>query len=139
MAARVPTLAGHRLKSDDDGVDGRTVRFLLKQSLAVRKKDEEVAFGGDASGCRCILRLAWSVLGYTLMRQFTRLLVWWYFYGPLYLAVDCSTLSVPEEDNTWIILGDDFGMDAVFSSFFRSTVDTYSCQFTEACGISRIA
>ena len=41
VAARVPTLAGHRLASDDDGVDGRTVRFLLKQSLAEKKKEWE--------------------------------------------------------------------------------------------------
>ena len=41
VAARVPTLAGHRLTSDDDGVDGRTVRFLLKQSLAEKKEWEE--------------------------------------------------------------------------------------------------
>ena len=41
MAARVPTLAGHRLATDDDGVDGRTVRFLLKQSLAEKKKEWE--------------------------------------------------------------------------------------------------
>ena len=41
VAALVPTLAGHRLTSDDDGVDGRTVRFLLKQSLALKKKEEE--------------------------------------------------------------------------------------------------
>ena len=41
VAARVPTLAGHRLTSDDDGVDGRTVRFLLKQSLAEKKKEWE--------------------------------------------------------------------------------------------------
>ena len=62
------------------------------------------------------MRLAWSFSGYMLMRQFTRLLVWWYFSGPLYLAVDCSTLPVPEEYIMWIILGDDFRMDAVFSS-----------------------
>ena len=41
VAARVPTLAGHRLTSDDDGVDGRTVRFLLKQSLTEKKKEWE--------------------------------------------------------------------------------------------------
>ena len=41
VAARVPTLAGHRLACDDDGVDGRTVRFLLKQSLAEQKKEWE--------------------------------------------------------------------------------------------------
>ena len=41
VAARVPTLAGHRLTSDDDGVDGRTVRFLLKQSLAEKKEEWE--------------------------------------------------------------------------------------------------
>ena len=41
VAARVPTLAGHRLACDDDGVDGRTVRFLLKQSLAEKKKEWE--------------------------------------------------------------------------------------------------
>ena len=41
VAARVPTLAGHRLTSDYDGVDGLTVRLLLKQSLALKKKEEE--------------------------------------------------------------------------------------------------
>ena len=34
------TLAGHRLKNDD-GVDDRTVRFLLKQSLALNREKEE--------------------------------------------------------------------------------------------------
>ena len=28
--------------------------------------------------------------------------------GPLYLAVTCLTLGLPEEYNTWIVLGDDF-------------------------------
>ena len=98
-------------------VSGSTVDTFVRQST--------VAFGRDASGkCRYILRFAWSVSGYMLMRQFPRLLARWYFYGPLYLAVDCSTLSVPEEYNTWIILGDDFRMDAVFSSLLGSTVET---------------
>ena len=30
------------------------------------------------------------------------------FYGPLYLAVTCSILFLPEEYSTWSILGDDF-------------------------------
>ena len=68
-------------------------------------------------------------------RQFTRLLVWWYFYSPLYLAVDCSTLPVPEECIMWVILGDDFRMDAVFSSLLGLTVDTSLRQFTEAFGV----
>ena len=42
--------------------------------------------GEMASGkCRCIQRLAWSVSGYTPVRQSTRHLegfLWWYFYGP---------------------------------------------------------
>ena len=65
----------------------------------------------------------WSCGGYMLRRQFTRLLVWWYFYVPLYLAVDCSTLPVLEEYIMWIILGDDFRMDAVFSFLLGSSVD----------------
>ena len=68
------------------------------------------------------------------MRQFTRLLVWWYFYVPLYLAVDCSTLPVLEEYIMWIILENDFRMDAVFSSLLGSSVDTSLRQFTEAFG-----
>ena len=39
MPASVPRLAGQRLQGDD-GVDGRTVRFLLQQSLALQKKEE---------------------------------------------------------------------------------------------------
>ena len=39
VAAPVPSLAGHRL-TGDDGVDDRTVRFLLKQSLALKKEEE---------------------------------------------------------------------------------------------------
>ena len=109
-------------------VSGSTVDTYLRQST--------VAFGRDASGkCRCILRFVWSVRGYILMRQFPRLLVRWCFYGPLYLAVVCSTLSVPEEYNTWIILGDDFRMDAVFISLLGSSVDTSLRQFTEAFGV----
>ena len=64
------------------------------------------------------------------MRQFTRLLVWRYFHVPLYLAVDCSTLPVPEECIVWIIVGDDFRMDAVFSSLLGSSVDTSLRHFT---------
>ena len=59
---------------------------------------------------------------------------------------------LPEEycgvlgDDFWFILvfsfawsdsEDDFRMDAVFSSLLGSTVDTYACQSTEACGFSR--
>ena len=40
MPASVPRLAGHRLQGDH-GVDGRTVRFLLQQSLALQKKEKE--------------------------------------------------------------------------------------------------
>ena len=40
VAAPVPTLAGHRLIGDD-GVDDRTARFLLKQSLALKEKEKE--------------------------------------------------------------------------------------------------
>ena len=109
-------------------VSGSTVDTFLRQST--------VAFGRDASGkCRCILRLAWSFSGYMLMRQFTRLLVWWYFYGPLFLAVDCSTLPVPEEYIMWIILGDDFRMDAVFSSLLGSSVDTSLRRFTDTFAV----
>ena len=41
VTAADPRLAGQRLKSDDDGVDGSTVRFLLQQSLAGKMKEEE--------------------------------------------------------------------------------------------------
>ena len=41
LAAEVPTLTGHRLKSDDAGVNGSTVRFLLQLSLALKMKEEE--------------------------------------------------------------------------------------------------
>ena len=91
----------------------------------------------DVSGRRL---LVYSRIRLRLVRQWIhvwRCLV--YFYGPLHLAVNCSTLFVPEEYNTWIFLGDDFRMDAVFSSLLGSTVDTYLCQFTEVCGRSRIA
>ena len=40
MPASVPLLGGHRLQGHD-GVDGRTVRFLLKQSLALQEKEKE--------------------------------------------------------------------------------------------------
>ena len=33
--------------------------------------------------------------------------------------------GLPEEYNTWILLGNDFQMDVVFSSFLGSSVDTY--------------
>ena len=58
------------------------------------------------------------------MRQFTRLLVWWYFYGPLNLAVDCSRLPVPEEYHV------DYS-----SSLLGSSVDTSLREFTKAFGV----
>ena len=50
--------------------------------------------------------------------------------APSYLAVTCLMLVSPEEYNTWTFLGDDFQMDAVFSSLLGSTVDTCFCQST---------
>ena len=67
-------------------VSGSTVDTFLPQST--------VAFWSDASGkCRCIQRLAWSVSGYAHASVYAT-------FGLRPLAVDCSTLSVPEEYNT---------------------------------------
>ena len=53
-----------------------------------------------------------------------------FFYGPLYLAVTCLALGLPEEYNTWINWEMTSGY-AVFGSLLGSTVDTYFRQFTE--------
>ena len=53
------------------------------------------------------------------------------FYGPLYLAVTCPMLFLPEVYCTWFTLGDQFWRDSVFCAF-GLTVDTCYCQSTEA-------
>ena len=75
--------------------------------------------------------LVYSRIRLRLFRQWIhvwRCLVW--VYGPSCLAVTCLMLVSPEEYNTWTFLGDDFQMDAVFSSFLGSTVDTCFSQST---------
>ena len=76
--------------------------------------------------------------GHVPMRQFTRYLVWWYFYGPLHLAAHRSMLSVPEECSYAVFWEITSGY-AVFSSLLGSTVDSYLCQFMEAWENSRFA
>ena len=39
-------------------------------------------------------------------------------HGPVYLAVTCSVLFLPEEYSTWFTLGDDFWRDSVFSAYW---------------------
>ena len=53
------------------------------------------------------------------------------FYSPLYLAVTCPMLFLPEVYCTWFSLGDHFWRDSVFSAF-GLTVVTWYCQSTEA-------
>ena len=54
-----------------------------------------------------------------------------FFYGPLYLAVTCLALGLPEEYFMWIFR-ETSGFISVFCSLLGSTVFTYFCQFTEA-------
>ena len=81
--------------------------------------------------------LVYSRVQLGLVRQWTH--VWRFlvcFFGPLYLAVTCSVLVLPEEH--WCVdYSERYFRMVPYSALSGSTVDTYFCQSTEAWLFSR--